>query len=167
MKSIVIDCVTVAVECDRVILSAPAGHSVSVSRAGLFRALAELDGRPETPPAPPEPGGGWDAADWVALTVPAIENGRPCRYRVGVARGGPPGWESWQIGHLAVETRDYDVPRPHRDQTRFWRKGEPASVTVMGFPQLPEYAPDELGEDGVFAADAGDRTILLQIEVPA
>lgn len=161
MKTLTTDGLTVALDGDELTVIT-GGDRCTLSRAALGRMLAELDARRESSPPP-----GTDHTDWVPLTHGRIGHNRVCRYRAGVARGDAVEWGPWSEGFLAVEVRDYDVPRSHRDQTRFWRAGEPATVGISGRSDLAEYPPDELGGDGVFAADGGDRQFLLQVQVPA
>ena len=72
-----------------------------------------------------------------------------------------------QSSNLADNTELYEMSKADDDFAGLAAiEAETASVAIVGRSDIPEYTPDELTVDGVFAADGGDRTILLQIVVP-
>lgn len=155
-------CVIAALPSDQWLLSDRSRSEVVIPRGLIERALSELT-RPVVPAdhrIERRPGGRWNP-----ITVADLVDGTPCRWRHGVADGTGTTWSAWESGVLVVSRRAYDVPRSHRDQTQFWRSGDPESVGIAGKPEVGEFAPDDLS-DGLLSVPAGDVTVVLEVLVP-
>ncbi len=147
----------------------PSGGLIVLSATAVQEAAAWLS-RP-APEAPLLHSNGFPTG-WEAISAERLAraDGKSCLYRLG--RGyGPPIWagRKWHEGVIAAPRRQYDLPQSHRDQTAHWRRGDPASVAIVGLERYwMEYAPDALGAEGIFTGDAlgaADGNFYLQVLV--
>lgn len=98
-----------------------------------------------------------------------LRDGLPVEYRIGrVAdeRTGRLEWDAWRPGTLRVQLRQADSPRGFRNQTKYWRRGEPCAIWVEGCEV--EKRPDDVREldDGTISLDPIDSDPYIGIRSP-
>jgi len=61
--------------------------------------------------------------------------------------------EDFQEGILNVTYNDKDFPKAYRNQTPYWKKGDPATIAIEGMIDWAEYTAVNLEENGHLVAE--------------